>query len=219
MRGVDISKKLERLKALPGRELPVACYECLMVLSPPEALWQRIMEVKQYFGNKYKAPLALKTKPHITLVRFFSPAISRTALVSKLGRVTDALSPFMVTLDNFGSFPSHTIFIQVTTRQPILDLVNEVKVVRNYMKIPGQAPHFMDEPHLTVVRKLLPWQYEQGWLEFSKLDFKGRFMANELLLLHRLADGAPHAYQVAQQFPLRGQEPISPVQCSLFDKG
>ncbi len=217
MRGVDISKKLERLKALPGRELPAACYEYLMVLSPPEALWQRIMEVKGYFGNKYKAPLALKTKPHITLVHFFSPAISQATLVSKLGRVTDALSPFMITLDNFGSFPCHTIFTQVTTRQPIRDIVNGIKAARDYMKIPEQAPHFIDEPHLTIARKLLPWQYEQGWLEFSNLDFKGRFMADELLLLHRPSDGVPHAYQVTQQFPLRGQALVRPVQCSLFD--
>ena len=38
-------------------------------------------------------------------------------------------------------------------------------------------PHFMNDPHLTVARKLLPWQYEKGWLDYSHRHFTGRFIA------------------------------------------
>jgi hypothetical protein len=59
-------------------------------------------------------------------------------------------------------------------------------------------PHFIDEPHLTVARKLLPWQYEKGWLEYSNRHFTGRFIADSMLLLKRRQ--GEMAWKIAQRF-------------------
>ncbi len=48
-------------------------------------------------------------------------------------------------------------------------------------------PYFITEPHLTIARKLLPWQYEKGWLEYQHRNFHGRFIADHALLLKRKA--------------------------------
>lgn len=48
-------------------------------------------------------------------------------------------------------------------------------------------PHFMNEPHVTIARKLKPWQYEQGCLEFSHHHFTGKFIADKMMLLRKRA--------------------------------
>jgi hypothetical protein len=74
-------------------------------------------------------------------------------------------------------------------------------------------PHFIMEPHLAIARKLLPWQYEKGWLEFSNLHFTGRFIADAMLLLRRPLDEIK--YQVVQRFEFQNL-PVSTVQGDLF---
>src|SRR6202012_6046891 len=107
--------------------------------------------------------------------------------------------PFKVELKDFGSFPSHTIFINVTSKLPIRGLVNEIKDVQRLMK-PNKdhKPHFIMEPHLTIARKLLPWQYEKGWNEYSHKHFTGRFIADAMLLLKRPVGEIK--YQIVKRF-------------------
>jgi hypothetical protein len=69
-----------------------------------------------------------------------------------------------------------------------------------------KKPHFIDNPHLTVGRSLLPWQYEQSWNEYQHKRFTGYFIAKSMSLLRRpLAiqpDGKiiPGKYQNVMQF-------------------
>ena len=46
-------------------------------------------------------------------------------------------------------------------------------------------PHFMTDAHLTIARKLKPWQYEKAWLEYSNSHYSARFIADKKLLLSR----------------------------------
>jgi hypothetical protein len=46
-------------------------------------------------------------------------------------------------------------------------------------------PHFLNEPHIAIARKLLPWQYEKSWMEYKEQHFNASFMAEQLLLLKR----------------------------------
>jgi hypothetical protein len=69
------------------------------------------------------------------------------------------------------------------------------------------------EPHLTIARKLLPWQYEKGWLEYSNKHFTGRFIADGMLLLKRAA--GEKKYQIVQRFEFQNLL-IGTTQGSLF---
>lgn len=217
MRGTDISKKLLQLRALPERQIPQGLSEYLLVLSPPAGLWEEVMRIKKYFGGKYQAPAALKTKPHITLVKFVSPRSLSDAMILHLGRIAARLHPFRVQAENFGSFPTHTIYLRVGSGEPFRQAVTAVKEARRFMRVKEFEPHFIQEPHMTICRKLLPWQYEQAWLEFAHLDFSGCFVAEELLLLRRPFDGSLHRYETAARLPLKGITPPAPEQIALFN--
>jgi 2'-5' RNA ligase len=135
-------------------------------------------------------------------------------LLNRLKIIAMGLPPIKVELKNFGSFPSHTIYINITSKGPIVNMVKQLRQAQALMKISNDLkPHFMTEPHLTVARKLQPWQYEKGWLEYEHKHFSGRFIADQLLLLKRRV--GDKAYQVAARFNLENL-PVATTQGQLF---
>ena len=196
---------------LPGYRV----YEYLLVLNPHEELRNRIMQVKQHFAETYEASTALYSKPHITLVSYVQYEMFEERIINRLKAIAMGFHPIKVELKNYGSFPSHTIYINVVSKLPVQSLVKQVRTeTQRLMKLDADnKPHFILEPHLTIARKLLPWQYEKGWLEYSHKHFTGRFIADGMLLLKRPVGELK--YQVVQRFEFQNL-PVSTKQGELF---
>ena len=199
------------IKSLPGYKV----YEYLLVLNPHEELRNKIMQVKQEFYNKYKAASAVYGKPHITLVNYVQYEMFEERILNRLKTIAMGYHPVKIELRDFGSFPSHTIYINIVSKLPIQGLVKQVRSeTQRLMKLDADnKPHFILEPHLTIARKLAPWQYEQGWLEYSHKHFTGRFIADGMLLLKRPVGELK--YQVVQRFEFQNL-PVSTKQGELF---
>lgn len=198
------------ITSIPGYRV----YEHLLVLQPHEELRNRLQTIKKEFADKYKAPMTTATKPHITLVQFMAYEMSEERLVSRMAHIALGLTPFKVELSGFGSFPSHTIYAAVTTKLPIKEVVKELKSAQQLMTLnKDHKPHFIEESHLTICRKLKPWQYEQGWLEYSHRHFAGRFIADSMLLLKRPVN--EKGYQIVKRFQFQNMA-VSTKQGSLF---
>ena len=171
----------------------------LLVLQPHEELWNTIMEIKKTFAKDYECETAMYTKPHVTLIRFKQIEMMETRIIRRLKNVTMSLSPIKVELKGFGSFPSHTIYINITSKVSIVNIVKALREPQRLMKLDkDNKPYFITEPHLTIARKLQPWQYEKGWLEFEHKYFHGRFIADYALLLKRREE--TRAYQIGAKF-------------------
>jgi len=167
---------------MPGYKI----YEYLLVLNPHEALRDKIMQVKQYFFDKYKNSTAIYSKPHVTLVNFVQYGMMEERLLNRLEVIAMGCSPIKVELKDYGSFPSHTIYINVVSKVQIMDIVKELKASQKLMKLDDEnKPHFLTEPNINIARKLLPWQYEKSWIEYEHKHFHGRFIADHVLLLKR----------------------------------
>ena len=82
-------------------------------------------------------------------------------------------------------------------------------------------PHFMNDPYIMVARKLLPWQYEKGWADYSHRHFSGRFIADGMLLLKRKLTLSPDGnisvgkYQIVRRFEFMNL-PVATRQGELF---
>lgn len=177
--------------------------EYLLVLEPHEALKQTIQQVKQYFADTYECPTAAYSKPHITLLNCMQFDMVETRWIPRLQRIVAGTTPFMVELTDFGSFPTHTIYINVRTKNQIVDFVKSLKPLQAMLKLNQEhKPHFITEPHLTIARKLLPWQYEKAWLEYSNSQFTGRFMADHVLLMRKRLD--EKKYEIVNRFKMLG---------------
>lgn len=189
--------------------------EYLLVLSPHEELRNRIMKVKEEFSENYKTDHARFGKPQLALVNFSQYAMMEERIINRLRTVAMGYPPFKVELKDFGSFPSHTIYINVTSKLPVQNLIKEIRTDgQRLMKLnDDNKPHFMMEPHLTIARKLVPWQYEKGWLEYSNKHFTGRFIADGITLLKR--QEGEMKYHLAEKFEFQNM-PVSTKQGELF---
>ncbi|HEY8690537.1 MAG TPA: 2'-5' RNA ligase family protein [Chitinophagaceae bacterium] len=189
--------------------------EYLLVLSPHEELWNKIKKVKKDFSEKYKLEQAKWGKPHVALANFIQFEMVEERLVNRLTAIAMAYHPIKVELKDFGSFPSHTIYINVTSKLPIQNLVKEIRhEAQRLMKLDNDnKPHFLMEPYITIARKLKPWQYEQSWLEYSNKQFTGRFIADAMLLLKRPVD--EKKYQIVQRLEFQNL-PVATKQGILF---
>ncbi len=201
---------------LTGNTLPgYKVYEYLLVLHPHEELWNRIMKIKTEFAEKYRSDHARWGKPHITLANFLQHEMIEPRIINRLQVIAMGYHPIKIELNDYGSFPSHTIYINVTSKMPIQELVKQVRTeTQRLMKLnDDNKPHFILEPHLTIARKLQPWQYEQGWLEYSNKQFTGRFIASDMLLLKRPVGELK--YEIVRRFEFENL-PVSTKQGELF---
>lgn len=197
---------------IPGYQI----YEYLLVLSPHKELWDKIADVKMKFAEDYKSEHTRWGKPHVTIVNFLQYKMMEERIINRLQTIAMGFPPFKVELKDFGSFPSHTIFINVVSKLPVQNLVKEVRrESQKLMKLnDDNKPHFITEPHLAIARRLQPWQYEKGWLEYSNKNFTGRFIADAMILLKRPA--GEMKYHVADRFQFQNL-PVATRQGDLFD--
>jgi 2'-5' RNA ligase len=173
--------------------------EYAIVLQPHEELSNTIMQEKKEFAERFECPEALYVKPRVTLVHFKQHELMELHIVRQLKNITSALSSFKVELKGFGSFPSHTIYINITSKVQIMDIVKELRASQKLMKLDDDnKPYFLTEPQISIVRKLQPWQYEKSWLEYEHKHFHGRFIADHVLLLKRREGSKP--WQTAGRF-------------------
>jgi 2'-5' RNA ligase len=195
------------INTIPGYRV----YEYLLVLNPHEELSNKILQVKKEFKETYKAEKAVG-RPHLSLATFTQYGMMEDRITNRLKTIAMGYHAIKIELKDFGSFPAHTIYINITSKVPIQNLIKQIRSeTQQLMKLDNDnKPHFIMEPHLTIARKLLPWQYEK---EYSNKHFTGRFIADAMLLLKRPVGELK--YQIVQRFEFQNL-PVAIKQGELF---
>jgi 2'-5' RNA ligase len=161
--------------------------EYLLVLQPHEALCNDIKSIKEKFAAVYHCEQAKKGLPHITLVRFKQFQSTEMHIRQSLRNNAGKLAPFTIELKDFGSLPSHTIYINIVSKVAVMNAVKTLRQqAQKFMKQDkDNKPHFITEPRIVIAGKLQPWQYEKAWMEYQQANFHGRFIAAGAVLLKR----------------------------------
>ena len=189
--------------------------EYFLIVIPHDELCNKIKYIREQFSKKYKTPFASYEKPNITVLRFKQLDLLEDKIVNHLHNTAKEYAPFKIELRNFGSYPTHSIYINIESKLQVKNLSKEIRSVQRVMKFDKfNKPHFLDEPNITIARKLLPWQYEQAWLEYSNLEFTGRFIADSMSLLKR-KDG--EGFKFLKRFEFLNI-PVTTKQGNLFGR-
>ncbi len=195
---------------MPGYRLN----EYMLVLSPHEELRKKIPGVKKEFAEKYKCPQAVWGKPHLMLARFTQYEMMEERITHRLKAIAMGFHAVKIELKDFGSYPTHSIIINVISREPVKELIKEIRESQRLLKPDNEhKPYFTDEPHILVAGKLAPWQYENGWLEYSHRHFTGRFIADYMMLLKRRS--GDKAWQIVERLAFQNL-PVAIKQGELF---
>ena len=140
--------------------------------------------------------------------------IAEERIINRIRTIATTQAPLKIELKDFGSYPSHSIHINVTSKVPLLNLSKALREAQSLLKYnPDFKPFFLNEPHLSIARKLVPWQYENAWLEYSNTSFTGRFIANKMTLIKRKVYHL--TYQHVTDFEFHNT-PVAGTQGSLF---
>ena len=186
--------------------------EYQLILNPHEELCNRIRQIRTTFHETYQSSVG--GKPNLTILRFTQLTLMEERIVQRLRTIAMGYCPFKVELKDFGTLPTHSILIQLTSKLPIRGLVTEIKDLQRLMKPDkDHKPWFIEEPNLLIARNLLPWQYEKAWLEYSNKSFTGRFIADAMLLLRRRS--GDKAWQIVERFAFQNL-PVNTRQGELF---
>lgn len=189
--------------------------EYRLVIDIPETLRNKIQHVRDVFSRECRIARPLSTRPNLSLVSFTQYAMMEERIMHRLHMIAMGTAPFRVELKDFGSFPIHTVFINVITKEPIQNLVKQIRADgHKLMKFDEEhKPNFTSEPHVIIASKLLPWQYEKGSLKLHHSSFTGRFNVDAMFLLKRTL--GTKNWQIARRFDLENM-PVSTTQGALF---
>jgi len=201
----------KNIQQLPGYRVK----EYKLVLVPHSELTRHILEVRKAFNDKFSIENPTGNLPQVLLASFRQIQAAEDRILNRLRLIAMAGHAFKVELKDFGSFPSHTIFINVTSKVPVGELVKKIKTdTQRLMKLDAEnKPWFPTDSHITIAMKLKPWQYEKAWLEYQKKHFTGRFIADHMLLLGRRTGELK--YDVIESFKFENL-PVETRQGELF---
>jgi 2'-5' RNA ligase len=186
-----------------------------IILMPHEELAKRIMNIQKDFIEAFEVESKSAYLPQLILVTFRQIQAFEERIINRLKITGMGFHPIKIELKDFGTFPSHTIFINVSSRNGIIELVRKIREdTQRLMKLDADnKPHFITDAHLTIARKLKPWQYEKGWLEYSHRHFIGKFIAGKMILLRKKQ--GEYRYTPIQSFEFENL-PVETRQGELF---
>jgi 2'-5' RNA ligase len=197
------------LKTTPGYRLN----EYKLVIPLPDALQQKISGLRTEFGQNYSFKPDLG-RAHVILIMFSQLEMMEDKIKQRLRSISMGEAPFKIELSGYGSYPSHTIYVNIATREPVKKLIRSFKDIQRILKTDkDHKPHFLQDPMISIARKLKPWQYEKAWLEYSHRQFTGRFIADAVLLLKRPEGTIP--WQIVERMELQNL-PVITKQGGLF---
>ncbi|MBW4519523.1 MAG: 2'-5' RNA ligase family protein [Scytolyngbya sp. HA4215-MV1] len=159
-----------------------------IALLPPQTIQLEVNQIKQLFADRYNSRAAFKSPPHITLYPPFAcSSVEIARLESGLAEFAIAQVPFGVTLEGFGAFAPHVIYLHVVKTHELAALQQALKECLETTLSLGSPSRDSDRsyiPHLTVAfRDLSPPNFKLGWAEVQSRSLHYEFMVTHLTLL------------------------------------
>ena len=101
-------------------------------------------------------------------------------------RICSRQQSFSVTLNNYGGFPSHTIYLRIQNEFPFRQLAKELSVVNAYVSSCSYPPMvILPKPHVSIAGSLPEETFFKALTQYAHKSFHESFLVNELLLLKR----------------------------------
>jgi len=172
-------------------------YEYLLLIGLPMYVKKEIMKLKEAFHDKHNHLQAIKSQPHNTLINFGFNAAFEEQFVYKIDEVVKFHSSFDTRLNGFNHFKTHTVYINVETEAPI---VNLVRSLHSILSLPSSQSFFAWKPHVTIAKGLDENTFNKAMPEFETKKFKASFITESILLMKR--DGRFSKYEIVKEFTL-----------------
>lgn len=160
-----------------------------LALIPPDAILEKVQEIKFQIRDEFGVKYALKSPPHITVKMPFNYNVAKEGrLIEKLNEYVKDRCPFVIQVSGVGNFGNRVVYLNIL-KSPELESFQEG--IKQFCK---RELHLVDElsdrnyhPHLTVAFKdIKPIHFSEVFLLVKKQSFETEFSALDLVLLKRI---------------------------------
>lgn len=158
-----------------------------IALLPPEDVQIRANEIKRVMRDQYASKAAFRSPPHITLLAPFEWPISELPrLANTLARFATVQTDVPITLDGFGAFSPHVIYVNVIKSDRLMSIQPALlSHLEEQIGLVSDRDHNRSfVPHLTVAfRDLKPSMFRKAWSVFQHHEIHFDFTVSQLSLL------------------------------------
>lgn len=177
---------MENLSSVLNVQTRNHLWEYLLVVSPSKEVFDKVAGEKTNFYENYGYKLAIQTKPHITIANFLAKEEMEATLSRWIQNICNLQSSFTVTVNNYGGFPPHTIYLRIQNPEPFNKLANALKILDGFIRSNECPPlKLIAKPHLSIAGKLPQFIYETAIKEYAGKTFCESFTVDRLMLLKR----------------------------------
>ncbi len=161
-------------------------WEYLLVVEPDQNVCDRIEAEKKRFLSIYKPGVRAELKSRIMIAGFKATESMEGTVIRWIHRICSQYKSFLVTLNNYSGFPTHTVYVRIQDHTPFKQLAAQLHVIDDYVQSSGcPEARFVHRPHLSIASGLTDDVYNNAMPDYSKETLHERFLAEGLVLLKR----------------------------------
>jgi 2'-5' RNA ligase len=195
-----------------GPNLDTKIYEYLLIIPPSNAVSGKVTKIKIIFSEIHGCKNAAKLTPHLSVINFLQHESMEFRIIGCFEKFTQYINPFPIDLNGFGEFPNHTIYVNLSAAEPVINIVKDMRAkFRHILKISDSLkPKFITRPHLTIARGMTEEQHQTIWPIYKKEHFTDSFIASEMILIKREVEPTTlkpvSKFKVVHHFPFGGKQ-------------
>jgi 2'-5' RNA ligase len=176
-------------------------WEYMLVAYPDKEVTEKIISEQQLLDQSYEQQIALRSKPHIPIASFLAKEVMEITLNRWIQNVCNLHHGFDVTLNNYSSFPPHTIYLRILDPLPLRKLANQLKIIDAFIQT-NDLPNawLATTPYVAVASKLPEHVHDMAIKEYAQRCFCETFRVEKIVLLKRSWEGAK--YELVNTFTL-----------------
>lgn len=186
-----------------------------LVIIPSQNILHQLHDLQRQMLELSGMEKSSVTVPQFILTNFRQIGQLEKRVTERIRLICLSLPSFHIRLHQYNHFSEHSIYLHAEAEPPLREFVSRLRSEAGKLLKAGKEnhPHFMSDPHITLIRKMSRNQFEKVWRVFKERSFTAKFIAHQAFLLRRTASD-PH-FKVITQFQFENL-PIAVEQGSLF---
>lgn len=171
----------------PPGLLPLnALFEYVIVACPDSFVQQQILEEKLFFHNRFCAFRPVDKCASVIIAQYHAKEIMEETLIRWLENIMRHQNSFTVTLNNFSSVPSHTIYLRIQEGEKFNLLCSSIKMIDGFVQDNDCPPiQMMKKPQIEIASGLPENIYSKAIAEYAERSFTALFKIDKIALLKR----------------------------------
>src|SRR6476620_7848625 len=105
-----------------------------LVVVPDDSTHECLRSEQQFFRETFMSEGNCQYKLHITIAQFQAKEIMEKTLVCWIQNICLLHKSFDVRLNNFSSFPPHTIYLRIIDPMPFIHIGNQLKMISGFIE-------------------------------------------------------------------------------------